>query len=397
MTKRLLIGRCLSALATALIPTTLTLAVLRITDDGGALGIVLASEMVPLLLLLPVGGVLADRIRPELVALLSDLVRCLAQALIALELLLGVHRLLDLAVLSAVSGAAISFGSPAVPRMVVAAVRPEERLRMNTRIGVATSLSAVTAPALAGTITVAAGPGWAAALTAVVFGCSALTLSGIRTRAPDRGEQEAASSFGRDVAEGWREIRARPWFLACVLGHGVWHLVAGVFLTIGPVMAVRELGGEASWALIVQSGTVGMVLGVFAAPRLPIRRPLAVVQAGAACYLLPMVALAAGAPLWAMASAYFVAMFALGLLSPLWETVVADEVPEYALGRVRSFDHLISYAARPFGLAVAAPLAAVAGVTALALTGGALVCAANLAAILLLGKPSKASPDPSPR
>ncbi|MFI7634364.1 MFS transporter [Nonomuraea sp. NPDC049400] len=380
MIKRLLIGRCLSALATALIPTTLTLAVLRATGDGGALGIVLASEMVPLLLLLPVGGVLADRIRPERVALLADLTRCLSQAAIAAELLLGVYRLLDLAVLSAVAGAAIAFGSPAVPRLVVAVVPGEDRLRMNARIGVATSLSAVVAPALAGTVTLAAGPGWAAALTAALFACSALTLGGIRTPAAPHAKRD--SSFGRDVVEGWREVRARRWFLASCLGHGVWHFVAGLFLTLGPVTAVRELGGEVSWTVIVQSGTVGLVLGVLAAPRLPIRRPLMVVQAGAACYLLPMVALAVTAPAAVMAGAYFVAMFGLGLLSPLWETVVANEIPERALGRVRSFDQLISFASRPFGLAVAAPLADVTGVTALALTGGVLVAAANLAVIL---------------
>ncbi|GAA3214643.1 MFS transporter [Nonomuraea helvata] len=385
MIKRLLIGRCLSALATALIPTTLTLAVLRATGDGGALGIVLASEMVPLLLFLPVGGVLADRIRPERVALLADLTRCLSQAAIAVELLLGVNRLLDLAVLSAVAGVAIAFGSPAVPRLVVAVVPGEDRLRMNARIGVATSLSAVVAPALAGTVTLAAGPGWAAALTAALFACSALTLGGIRTpAAPHAGK---VSSFGRDVAEGWREVRGRRWFLACTLAHGVWHFMAGLFLTLAPVTAVRELGGEVSWTVIVQSGTVGLVLGVLAAPRLPIRRPLAVVQAGAACYLLPMVALAVTAPTAVMAGAYFVAMFGLGLLSPLWETVVADEIPEQALGRVRSFDQLISFASRPFGLAVAAPLAGVTGVTALALTGGVLVAAGNLAAIL----PSRSS------
>ncbi|MEV4109162.1 MFS transporter [Nonomuraea sp. NPDC049695] len=380
MIKRLLIGRCLSALATALIPTTLTLAVLRATGDGGALGIVLASEMVPLLLFLPVGGVLADRIRPERVALLADLTRCLSQAAIAVELLLGVNRLLDLAVLSAVAGVAIAFGSPAVPRLVVAVVPGADRLRMNARIGVATSLSAVVAPALAGTVTLAAGPGWAAALTAALFACSALTLGGIRT--PAASHVGKVSSFGRDVAEGWREVRGRRWFLACTLAHGVWHFMAGLFLTLAPVTAVRELGGEVSWTVIVQSGTVGLVLGVLAVPRLPIRRPLAVVQAGAACYLLPMVALAVTAPTAVMAGAYFVAMFGLGLLSPLWETVVADEIPEQALGRVRSFDQLISFASRPFGLAVAAPLAGVTGVTALALTGGVLVAAANLAAIL---------------
>ncbi|MGP3910234.1 MFS transporter [Nonomuraea sp. 10N515B] len=399
---RLLIGRCLSALATALIPTTLTLAVLRATGDGAALGAVLASEMVPLLLLLPVGGVLADRIRPQRVALLADLTRCLSQAAIAVELLLGVNRLLDLALLSAVAGAAIAFGSPAVPRLVVAVVPGPDRLRMNARIGVATSLSAVVAPALAGAVTLAAGPGWAAALTAALFACSALTLGGIHTASPGArtsGRRRtsaasarrlvgrgAASSFGRDLVEGWREIRERPWFMACVLGHGVWHFMAGLFLTLGPVAAVQELGGEASWMVIVQSGMVGLVLGVFAAPRLPIRRPLAVVQLGAACYLLPMVALAVTAPAPVMAGAYFVAMFGLGLLSPLWETVVADEIPEAALGRVRSFDQLISFASRPFGLAVAAPLAGLTGVTALALTGGVLVAAANLAAIVPMAR-----------
>ncbi|MGN9838006.1 MFS transporter [Nonomuraea sp. H19] len=422
MKNRLLIGRCLSALATALIPTTLTLAVLRATGSGEALGIVLAAEMVPLLLLLPVGGVLADRLRPERVALSADLIRCLSQAAMAAELLLGLHRVLDLAVLSAVAGVAIAFGSPAVPRLVVAVVPGEERLRMNARIGVATSLSAVIAPALAGTVTLAADPGWAAALTAALFACSALTLGGIRTskrpsialataptaptahERPDTecgvcegqhtecGEHERphpqrSGSFRRELGEGWREVRTRPWFLACVLGHGVWHFMAGLFLTLGPLTAVNELGGEATWVIIVQSGTVGLLAGVFAAPRLPIRRPLAVMQAGAACYLLPMMALAIPAPAAVVAGAYFVAMFGLGLLSPLWETIVAEEIPEGALGRVRSFDQLISFASRPFGLAVAAPLAGVTGVTALMVTGGVLVAAANLAGVLTSGPP----------
>lgn len=457
MMSRLLIGRCLSALATALIPTTLTLAVLRATDDGGALGIVLASELVPMLLLLPVGGVLADRLRPERVALFADLVRGLSQAAIAVELLLGLYRLVDLALLSALAGAAIAFGSPAVPRLVVAVVPGPARLRMNARIGVVTSLSSVAAPAIAGTVTVAAGPGWAAGLTAVLFAGSALTLGGIRTsiarraegfqdaeqgagvqgaedgagvrgaeddgagvRGAEQGagvrgaeggvagrrvegsgvEREAEgrgtfSAFGRDLRRGWREIRQRPWFLACVFGHGVWHFVAGLFLTLAPVTVVQDLGGETNWMVIVQSGTVGMVLGVFAAPRLPIRRPLAVMQVGAAAYLLPMAALAVPGPVAVLAVAYFAAMFGLGVLIPLWETVVAEEIPERALGRVRSFDTLISFASRPFGLAVAAPLAGLTGVTALAVVGGVLVAAANLAAIAW--SPTTAEPRARPR
>lgn len=377
---RLLIGRALSALATALIPTTLTLAVLRATGSGQDLGLVLAAELVPLLVFLPVGGVLADRLPPERVALLADLTRCLTQAAIAVELLLGVAQIGHLAVLSAISGVAIAFGMPAVPRLVVSVVPEQDRLRMNARIGVATSVSGVAAPALAGGVVLVAGPGWAAMLTAALYACSALTLGGVRTARPGRAGR--SGTFGADLKAGWLEVRRRPWFLASVLGHGVWHFAAGLFLTLGPLAAVAHLGGEASWVVIVQSGTVGLFLGVLTAPRLPIRRPLVVVQVSAALYLLPMAALAITAPLPVVAGAYAVAMFGLGLLSPLWETVVAQEIPEAALGRVRAFDQLISFASRPFGLAVAAPLAGWTGSPALLLVGAVAVLVANLLGIV---------------
>lgn len=400
MTTRLLVGRSVSALATALIPTTLTLAVLRATGSAQALGLVLACELLPMLVLLPVGGVLADRFRPERVALAADLVRGLTQAAIGVELLLGVTRIPDLAVLSGVAGVAVAFGSPAVPRLVVAVVEGPDRLRVNARIGVATSLSGVVAPAISGGLVLVAGPGWAALLTAVLFACSATTLGGVRTARPQRPAE--AKSFGQDLVEGWREVRRRPWFLTSVLGHGVWHFMAGLFLTLGPLTAVTSLGGESSWVLIVQSGTVGLVAGVFAAPRLPIlrgkaagtRRALVVVQACAALYVLPMAALAVPLPAWGIAVAYAGAMFGLGLLSPLWETVVSNEIPEHALGRVRSFDQLISFASRPFGLAVAAPLAGLAGVTTTMVVGGVLVAVANLASILGIPAASRAVTTP---
>ncbi|MFI9842186.1 MFS transporter [Nonomuraea sp. NPDC051941] len=375
---RLLIGRAVSALATALIPTTITLAVLRATGDAGAVGMVLACEAIPLLVFLPVGGVVADRVRPERLALVTDLVRGLTQAAIAIELLTGAASVPRLALLAVLAGVAVAFGLPAVPRLVAAAVPGPERLRVNARLGVATSLAAVLAPALAGGVVLLAGPGWAALLTAALFACSALTLGGVRTAKRPSAQN---ATFLNDLREGWGEVRRRPWFLATVLAHGVWHFMAGLFLTLGPLAAVKELGGEASWVLIVQCGTVGLVAGVFAAPRLPIRRPLVAVQVGAALYVLPMAALALPASAWVIAGAYFVAMFGLGVLSPLWETVIADEIPEAALGRVRSFDQLISFATRPFGLAMAAPLAGLAGARGLLLAGAIAVAVANLAAI----------------
>ncbi|WP_232662008.1 MFS transporter [Pseudonocardia sp. TRM90224] len=358
---RMLLGRTLSALGTALVPVMLTLAVLRISGSAGDVGLVLACELLPMLVLLPVGGVVADRVHPAKVLLGADLVRFAAQLAIGIQLVLGGAGIAWLAGLSALTGVAIAFGSPAVPTLVAAAVAAPDRLRVNTRIGMATGLSAVVAPALCGAVVLVAGPGAVALLAAALFAASALTLGGVRTPAAARPSTGAHLGFRTQLQEGWTEVRSRRWFLLSVLGHAVWHFAAGFFLAIGPVIAVRELGGEPAWVLIVQSGTAGMLIGVFAAPRLRITRPLAVCTIGVALLGLPLTALAVGASVVVVACAYLVAMLGLGLLIPLWETVVADRVPQHALGRVRSFDSLLSFAARPLGLAVAGPIAAVAG------------------------------------
>jgi MFS family permease len=123
------------------------------------------------------------------------------------------------------------------------------------------------------------------------------------------------------------------------------------------------------------------VAGVYAAARLPIRRPLVAVAVGAAAYALPMAAFGVRMPVAVVTIAYFVAMFGLGVLSPLWETTMQQRIPEEALGRVGSFDGLISFAARPLGLAAAAPVAALTGTMAPLLIGAVLVAAANLAVL----------------
>ncbi|MBX6354632.1 MAG: MFS transporter [Micromonosporaceae bacterium] len=378
---RLLAGRTVAALATAMIPTTLTLAVVR-TGSAADLGLVLACELLPMLLLLPAAGVVADRFPPQRVVLVADLIRATAQIGIGVELVGGRVRVPDLAALAAITGAAVAFGTPAVRTLVAAVVAGPQQLRLNARLGVAQGIAQMAAPAAAGGLVLSVGAGWASLLTGALFVVSAVTLGRMRL---DRGDGRDArqDAFWQQLRQGWAETRRHPWFLANVTGHGVWHLAAGFLLTLGPVIAVRHLGGESSWVVIAQVGMAGMLAGVYAAGRLPIRRPLVGVAIGAAGYALPLAAFAARAPLALVTIAYFAAMFGLGVLSPLWETTMQRRIPQEALGRVGSFDALISFAARPLGFAVAAPLAGVIGTTTLLLVAAVLVAAANLAVLLL--------------
>ncbi|MBZ9598213.1 MFS transporter [Streptomyces erythrochromogenes] len=379
--RRLVAGRTFAAFASALVPTTLTLALLQ-AGSAGDLGLVLSSELLPMLLLLPVAGVAADRFRARRVVLVADLVRAAAQLATGALLLTGLDgRVPELAALAAVTGAAVAFGTPAVRTLVAAAVPEEGRLRVNARLGVATGLANVAAPAAAGSLALTVGGGWASLLTAGLFVLSALTLGGLRTTAAPRTAPRAA--FGAELRAGWAETRRHPWFLANVLAHGVWHLAAGLLLTLGPVIAAESLGGEGSWVVVAQTGTVGMLAGVWAAGRLPLRRPLFGVAFGAAAQALPLTAFALRLPLPATAAAFGCAMFGLGVLSPLWETEMQRRIPLETLGRVGSFDTLISFAARPLGFAVAAPLAAAVGATVPLLVAAALSAAANLSVLLL--------------
>ena len=479
--RRLLLGRTTAALATSLIPTTLTLAVVHGGLHNGkasALGLVLAAELVPMLLLLPVAGVIADRFPARRIIATADLTRAAAQAAIGTCLLTWGPDTAPLAALAAITGAAVAFGTPAVRTLVSATVDGPHRRRLNARLSVWQGLAQFTGPAVAGTLTLTIGPGWASLLTAVLFTGSATTLGGLRTatqtpadaepatgttagpdhsrsgadphtaartptgtaagridlveparaRGTDRtgfgtdpraatvfadAEPEPATATGpagaphpahptrptftADLRAGWAETRRHPWFIANVLGHGVWHLTAGFLLTLGPVIAVARLGGGTAWVVILQTGTVGMLAGVWAAGRLPVRRPLVGVAVGAAAYALPLAALAAAAPLPVVLAAYFAAMFGLGVLDPLWETTLQHRIPADALGRVGSFDALISFAARPLGLAVAAPVAASVGTTAPLAVAAVLVAAANLAVLLLPDvRNADAAPEPAP-
>lgn len=145
--RRLIFGRTNAALATALIPTTLTLAVVRATGSAAALGVVLACELVPMLVLLPVAGVVADRFPAQRVVFGADLLRGAAQAAIGVELLRGPARIPELAALSAVTGAGVAFGTPAVRRLVAGVIDGADRLRANARLGVAEGLAQMAAPA----------------------------------------------------------------------------------------------------------------------------------------------------------------------------------------------------------------------------------------------------------
>ncbi|MDJ1138415.1 MFS transporter [Streptomyces iconiensis] len=346
-------GRALSLLGDAVLPAALALAVLRATGSTSALALVLGCAMLPKLVLLPVGGVLADRFRARTVALTTDVVRCAAQLFTGLQLLGGDPSLALIASAEAVGGAASAFAMPCLYPLVAGTVREEARQRANSAVATVESASKLAGPALAGVLVFTAGPGWAFLLDAATFAASAALLTAVRVRHVPLPKR----SFRADLAEGWSEVRTRAWYWPSLIAHAIANMCISVLMVLGPGVAVARLGGEGVWVATLQTGAVGLLIGNTLAGRLYPRRPVFVANLLGTLFALPLAAFALAPPAPYAVAAYGISMVGLGYLNPVWQTTVQNAVPRTALARVTSYDWLVSLGAMPLGYALA-PLAA---------------------------------------
>jgi MFS family permease len=354
-------GQSISLLGDGMVPLAISFAVLGLTGSASDVGFVLAARWAPLVALLLIGGVYADRLPRRAVMLAADAVRFAGQGVVAALLISGDARLWHLVVLQAVHGAASGFFSPASTALLPQTVSAGRLQEANALAGLARSTGNIAGPAVAGVLVATVGAGWAIAADAATFAVSALFLAQLRLPMHERAPQQ---TFLRDLVAGWNEFRSRTWLWAVVLWAALYNvLVAAAFLVLGVVVADRALGGPSAWALITSVFGFGSLVGGLVALRIRPSRPLVLAVAGALFQAPPLALLAMEAPAGVIAVFAFIAGAAFALFLPLWETTLQREVPPAALSRVSSYDWFGSLAFLPLGYAVIGPIAEQLGVS----------------------------------
>src|SRR5215471_6053247 len=107
-------GRVVDELGNWVSPAALTLAIVIATHSSAGLAVVLVCALLPKVALLPIGGVVADRLGPRRVAMAAAVVSGAAQLSIGLLLLAGhIDYPLIAAAAAAVTGVAAAFDTPA--------------------------------------------------------------------------------------------------------------------------------------------------------------------------------------------------------------------------------------------------------------------------------------------
>jgi MFS family permease len=389
---RLVFGaHVVSLLGDGIVPVALAFAILDLTGSATDLGIVLAARTVPLVACVIAGGVVADRVPRRAVMIASDLVRLVSQGALGVLLVFGHPDIWQIAALEAVLGAASGFFNPAAIGIVPAVVSAPRLQDANALRGVALAAGQVAGPALAGVLVLTIGAGEALLVDAASYAISAALLARVRLVETRRAN---TSSFVADLREGWNEVRSRTWVWTIIVAFGAVNMLTAAFVVLGPLVALRSLGGAGAWAAVMTARGLGMLAGGLASRRARPRRPLLAATLACGLSVLPTLLLAARGPLAAIVAAAAMGGVGLMVFNTLWDTTLQQHVPPHALSRVSAYDWFGSLTFQPIGLAIVGPIAAGAGVTATLYAAGLLELLA-VAALLLVRDIRTLGPPPA--
>jgi len=360
-----------SGLGNAAAPIATAFAVLGHGGTATEVGYVTAARAVPLVLLLLVGGAVADRLPRHHVMVAANLFNALSGAALAALVLAGRTDLWALMLLSAAGGAGQAFYSPASEGVIMESVAPEHAGRAFSVYKMAVNAAQIGGAALGGALTALIGPGWVLALDAVCFAVAA-ALRVLLELPPVARDTGPDSSMVHELREGWREFAARRWLWAVVLQFALVNACTlAVEAVYGPVVAQQRLGGPRDWGLAMAALSVGMVTSGLLMARWQPRRLLLVGNGGVFLFALPALTLALGMPAPLIDLAMFLSGAGVTVFSVCWMVTLQQEIPAGMFSRVSAYDSFGSFALLPLGTGLAGPAAELLG-----LQGALWVCVA---------------------
>jgi hypothetical protein len=341
---------------------------LVLSTHGGTilLGTVLACYGVPRTVLIPLGGVLADKIGPRTVMLLADVLRCALVAVLAVLAARHIASLAALGPIAALIGAGEGLFLPA-SYAIMPSLLDEERLAAGNAISTAAVQGgSLLGPALGGALVAVTGSSTGAfGIDAGSFAVSALSLAFIPGRAAS-GSVATAADGAAGVAEEAREAETGGGVLALLRGSRALQVLLVVTLVANltgggmgdvalPALAHARFGA-AGYGALLACLAAGGVVGTLAAARTGgLRAPM---MFAVPFYLLYALAICVVPYIreGGAAAALLMAGLCIGLGNVTLITVLQKRVPPALMGRLMGVLMLCAFGTFPVSVAVSGVL-----------------------------------------
>ena len=351
--------------------------VYRLTGSSLLLGLVGFASQIPVFLLSPIGGVVADRYdRRRIVIATQTIFMVLALGLAAATLreTAGVKVVMVVAVLMGIVNA---FDVPARQAFIVELVPADDMLNAIALNSSMVNSARILGPAIAGVTVAAVGEGWCflgngLSYLAVLAGLLAMSL-------PARTRGVSATGL-ESLREGFRVVARTAPIRALLLLLGLVSLTGMPYTVLMPVFADQVLhGGPQSLGLLMGSSGVGALAATLTlAARRRLRGLGRWVTLAALGFGTSMCLFALSRSLWLSAALLVPVGFSMMLQMAASNTLIQAMVPDHLRGRILAVYAMMFMGMAPFGALLAGALASRIGAPYTVALGGLLCIVGSL-------------------
>ncbi|HWF25040.1 MAG TPA: MFS transporter [Solirubrobacteraceae bacterium] len=258
--RRYIGGQSISLTGTWMQMTAQSWLVLTLTHSATALGLIIALQTLPVLLLAPYGGVIADRIDKRRLMIALQCAMGLQALTLGLLTVTGTVQLWEIGVLAAVLGLNNAFENPSRQSFMLELVGPEHLRNAVTLNSVMVNVARSFGPAVAGILIATVGVGVcflvnAASFVAVVASLTTMDRAALKPTIPSPRESG-------QLREGFRYVRSQRQLAVPLLMMAAVGCLTYEFQVSLPVMASRGLhAGATGFGFMTAAMGIGAVAG----------------------------------------------------------------------------------------------------------------------------------------
>ncbi len=258
--RKYFLGQSTSLVGTWMQSTAQSWLVLVLTHSATAIGVVVALQTLPVLLLGPYGGVIADRVDKRRFLIVLQSLMGVQAAVLAVFTLLHDVTYLDVCVLAVVLGLNNSFENPSRQAFMLEMVGPADLRNAVSLNSTMNNAARAVGPAVAGILIAAVGEGWCFVLNAVSFVAVVGSLV-----AMDRSTLNPSPPAARERGQlraGFHYVAHTPALLIPLVMMGLVGTFAYEFQVTLPLVASQVFhGGSRAYGFLVTAMGVGAVIG----------------------------------------------------------------------------------------------------------------------------------------
>jgi MFS family permease len=258
--RRYISGQAISLIGTWMQMTAQAWLVLTLTHSSTALGLIVALQTIPVLLLAPYGGVIADRVDKRRLMILLQSAMGMQALVLGVLTVAGAVRVWEIGILAVLLGFNNAFENPSRQSFMLEMVGPEHLRNAVSLNSVLVNVARSIGPAVAGVLIATVGNGVCFLVNAASF--VAVVASLVTMDKTALSPTEPTPRAKGQLREGLRYVRSTPALAMPLLMMGIVGCLTYEFQVSLPVMASRGLHvGPAGFGFMTAAMGLGAIAG----------------------------------------------------------------------------------------------------------------------------------------